>query len=320
MATANTILGTLSWAAASILNRPTQNVAGSYQEPALTNANWIMSTILGPPFAWQWNRGTASFTTNAGQSDYVVNIPTFGWLEKATYSNVNSNPPIVELEISPLLAASGKNNPPFKICVVFDNNAGQITFRLMSIPDNTYTISLTYQNAPIFATSLYSGIPMAITSVIASPTVSTDYLGTFPSGGSNALVGQYFQIVGFTGANTPNNGLYLCTSSSTTVLQLQNPNTVAVTANALAYSTVTWAPIPDKYNFLYETGMLSRLYTIYDRAAYLTEIQLFYRSLVGVSEGLSDIAKAIFLEDKLQQIRTEQAAQMASSGSPKRGQ
>jgi hypothetical protein len=319
LANQNTIAGTLGWSAASILNRPTQNVAGFFQEPGLTNANWIMSIILAPPFAWQWNRATANFTTVIGQSDYQVVLQNFGWLEKATYANPALNPPIVELEISPLLAASGTNATPFKICPVFDNNAGIITYRLISTPDQIYTVNLTYQMAPIFATSLF-GPPLVLTSAQTPVLGLSTYTGTITGGDSNAYVGDYFQVSGFTGSAIPNNGLYLCTQSSASTLQLQNPNAVAVSAAGLAAPATTWAPIPDKYNFLYETGMLARLYTIYDRSAYLTEMQLFFRQLVGCSEGLSDTAKAIFLEDKLQQLRTEAAAQAAISGSPRKGQ
>ena len=239
MACTNTITNTLQWASAYILNRPSSGVSGFPNEPALTNANLIMSTILAPPFAWQWNRAVEQFNTIVGQSDYFISAPFFGWLEKATITNVpNASPPIIELQISPLLAASGKQNRPFEICPVFDDNDGNLTFRLFPIPDQIYTVTLTYQKAPVTAIAL----------------------------------------------------------------------------------TNTWAPIPDKYNFLYERAMLAQLHAMYDAATYAMEIQIFFRQLVGCSEGLSDVAKAIFLEDQLAQIRTQAAQMAASSASPKRGQ
>lgn len=67
-----TIQGTANWSAAFILNRPSLNVAGNYQEPALTIANLLMSTILAPPFAWSWNRAFTTVSTVVGQSDYTV--------------------------------------------------------------------------------------------------------------------------------------------------------------------------------------------------------------------------------------------------------
>jgi hypothetical protein len=235
----STILNTINWCAAYVLNRPSSGVAGVTNEPALTNANLILSTILAPPFAWQWNRSVVTFNTVIGQSDYTQSLPTFGWIEKATVEyTIPTNPPIVELEIASLLTASGKPNRPFKISVANDDNAGNITFRLMAIPDQVYNVTIIYQNAPIRVTSL----------------------------------------------------------------------------------SQTWAPIPDKYNFLYERAMLAHLHGMYDAATYVMELQLFFRQLVGCSEGLSDSAKAIFLEDRLAQLRTETASQNSSSGTIRKAQ
>ena len=236
--TSNTIQNTLDWCRAYILNRPSSGVSNIANEPGLTNANLIMSTILSPPFAWQWNRTVKTFSTVAGISDYYISLPDYGWLEKATIYNAAQTPSTVEIQISNVLTASGKQNRPFQISPVFDDNAGNITFRLFPIPDQIYTATLTYQKAPVFATAL----------------------------------------------------------------------------------TNTWAPIPDKYNFLYERGMLAHLHGMYDAATYAMELQLFFRQLVGCSEGLSDTAKAIFLNDRLAQVTTEAAIMAATSASPKRAQ
>lgn len=232
-----TITNTINWAAAYILNRPSSGVASIANEPALTNANLIAATILGPPFAWQWNRAITTFNTVIGTSDYVVSLPTFGYIEKATLTyTIPNNPQIVEIQVSPLLAASGKPNRPMQIAIANDDNAGDITFRLLPIPDQVYTVTVTYQNAPVRITSL----------------------------------------------------------------------------------SQTWAPIPDKYNFLYERAMLAHLHAMYDAATYAMELQLFLRQLVGCSEGLSDIAKAIFLEDRLAQFRTQAYVQNSVGATQKK--
>lgn len=57
---------------------------GVNNEPAQTSANQSLQTIVGPPFVWPWNRSYSSFLTVAGQQDYNVYIPTFGYLESAT--------------------------------------------------------------------------------------------------------------------------------------------------------------------------------------------------------------------------------------------
>ena len=118
-----------------------------------------------------------------------------------------------------------------------------------------------------------------------------------------------------------NNGLFYVANSTSTSVTLQNPNgVVQASTPGIIQPAVTWAPIPDKYNFLYNRGMLAHLHGMYDMQSYLTELQLFIRELVGCSEGLSDTAKAIFLEDRLSQIRTAAASQAGNTATPKRAQ
>lgn len=320
--TLNTIQGTLAWAAAFILNRTSSGVSGNYQEPALTIANLLMSTVLAPPFAWQWNRATTTQLLVIGTSDYSISLPTFGWLESATITNPSAiGPPIVALQINPYFDASGKNNQPFQICVASDDNAGNIKFRVMPLPDQAYTLNLTYQKAPIKATTLFGASLGSITSIAAASAGSTVYTasGGFTGGTANGLAGGYLIISGAT--SSANNGIFYCTASSATTVTVNNQNGVLQAgAGGTAQAGTTWAPIPDKYNFLYERGMLAHLHGMYDMATYAMELQLFFKQLVGCSEGLSDTAKAIFLEDRIAQLRTEAAASAAVTGSPKRAQ
>lgn len=75
--------------------------------------------------------------------------------------------------------------------------------------------------------------PLTLTSVA----VGGVYTGTITGGASNALVGQYFSVAGFT--NGPNNKVYaLCTASTATTLTLAGGATVAETAGATASSDI----------------------------------------------------------------------------------
>lgn len=325
MSTINTIFGTGNFCAAFILNRPTQGVANAYQDPMLTLANLTMSTILAPPFAWQWNRTIASpISVNAPISDYLVSLPNFGWLEKATITYVTPptiGPSVFELEISTSLATEPKPNRPQKICPVLDDNAGNITFRLFPTPDQAYTLQLTYQNAPNFITTLFGPSLGSITSIAAAVAGSTVYTaaGGFTGGATNGLAGAYLVIA--TATSNLNNGVFFCTASTGTTVTLNNQNGILQSgAGGTAQAGATWAPIPDKYNFLYERCMKAHFHGMYDAAMYLQELQVFFRQLVGCSEGLSDTAKAIFLEDRLSQLRTESAAQSSNTAAPKRAQ
>jgi hypothetical protein len=159
MASTITIQETINFVLAYIVQRPFTGVAGITDEPGLTSANYLMQTILQPPFCWEWNRNVlaAAITTIAGQSDYSTSIPTFGWLEKATLVNPTApsgTPPNFELEIFKILSKDGQENRPQKIALLQDDGEGNITFRLFPVPDQEYTIDLDIQNAPILATTL----------------------------------------------------------------------------------------------------------------------------------------------------------------------
>lgn len=237
MSTTIKISDTLNWVYAFVQGRPTQGVGGTAGEPGLTSANLIMGVILNAPFAWEWNRAETTFTTTAGTSDYQESLASFGYLEKAesTTGQTAPNPTVRELEISRVLAQDSQSNPPQRISILLDDNNGNITFRLFPTPDDTYTVTLTYQKAPI---------------------------------------------------------------------------TLAAGTNL---STATWSPIPDKLAFIYETGLLAQIQGIYNVQLYFNGMEMFYRHLVGAAEGLTETEKALFLGDRLRELKTQQSAMESGS-------
>lgn len=86
MAATFTINDTIEWA------KPFLNWAnlliGVNGEPAMTSANLVLQTIVGPPFVWPWNRTTATFNTIQGVQDYTMNIANFGFMEAASLQMV----------------------------------------------------------------------------------------------------------------------------------------------------------------------------------------------------------------------------------------
>ena len=69
----STILQTIEWAKKFIFLRPL--AIGDFLEPAVSSANTILQTILGPPFSWRWNRVATGFICVPGQQDYTI----FNW-------------------------------------------------------------------------------------------------------------------------------------------------------------------------------------------------------------------------------------------------
>src|SRR6267154_2469075 len=191
---------------------------GTGNQPALTAGNILLTTILSPPFSWNYNRGSVSITTIAGTQDYATASATFGFVEKAsykipsatitntaltsgvaTYTAANkfqagdlvtvtgsangagiynvTNQPIFSAnattftvninninvatgadtgtavvgttteisENSTILGSGSELGSPSKIAAQIDDNAGNITFRLLPIPDRVYTVEVIFQ-------------------------------------------------------------------------------------------------------------------------------------------------------------------------------
>lgn len=148
MASTITLLQTLNWCAPYIRFAPLTLGAGN--EPAVTNANLIAQTMVGPPFAWAWNRRIVTTTCVQGQQDYPISIPDWGYIENATVAL--SGQRTFELKDQIVLGEATEQGRPMSISVHLDDDMGNITFRLLSVPDAAYTLKITYQRGlPLFA-------------------------------------------------------------------------------------------------------------------------------------------------------------------------
>lgn len=156
-------------------------------DPAFSGADWVRQFILSPPFAWRWNRGTVSplITCVSGQQDYTVSVPTFGWVERAVLNFPvvgGSSGKAIELEVKIDIGFEVTPNQPTQIAALFDDNNGNITFRLSPPPDQAYTINIVYQNcAPTFAatTDTWTPIPDYLSYIYnqGMRVVAYEYLG-----------------------------------------------------------------------------------------------------------------------------------------------
>jgi hypothetical protein len=83
----NTLQQTISWAKTYIQYSPI--TAGFGQEPAVSVASMIRSTLMNAPITWYWNRAETTFSTVKGTQDYVENIPDFGFIENVSLLDTN---------------------------------------------------------------------------------------------------------------------------------------------------------------------------------------------------------------------------------------
>lgn len=119
----------------------------SANDPALSNGDWVRQFILSAPFAWRWNRAKTTFATIIGETDYLISLASFGWIEKAVIYFPENGNATNELEVANDLAVESNPNQPTKLSAQFDDDAGNITFRLSPAPDAVYNVEVTFQKA-----------------------------------------------------------------------------------------------------------------------------------------------------------------------------
>lgn len=159
MASTITLNNTINWTLPFLNYAPV--TIGASNEPAITSANTIIQTILSPPFAWRWNRKTLTFATVAGTQDYVVTTAAdYGFSEVADIAL--SAGQTFPLELKYVLTAGTERSRPTYLALQKDDDAGNLTFRLLPTPDQVYTVTVTYQIRPALFTAtsgLWSPIP-----------------------------------------------------------------------------------------------------------------------------------------------------------------
>jgi hypothetical protein len=126
-------------------------------EPALTAGNIILQTMLSAPFRWRFNRQSFNFQTEVSfpaTTDYNILLPTFGFLETQWITDSTGYPYELNGELAvPVVGDLGR---PSVIAPQFDDNEGNITFRLKNAPDAVYTVFMDYQQKPTLMTSFGS--------------------------------------------------------------------------------------------------------------------------------------------------------------------
>jgi hypothetical protein len=151
MAVTQNVMNSVVFAQTLIKNQRL-NVNG--QEPGLTMANLVLQRILGPPCRWRQNRANLSIPiTTAGGTDYTVSLPLLGHIETQWLTNAAGM--IFELGGEVSLAKTSASKRPTKVAPVYDDNAGNITFRFNAIPDaaGPYTAWFDYQQKAQLITS-----------------------------------------------------------------------------------------------------------------------------------------------------------------------
>jgi hypothetical protein len=295
MPAANTLQGTINWAQTYIEYSPL--TAGLGQEPAITVASIIRNTMMTAPMTWSWNRKEdVSKSTQANVQDYTYTLTDFGFLEKV--SLIDPKGQIFEMKDvlnTAALSKGGSVQRPQTCCVITNNPGTQFTIRFMGIPDQVYTIVLTYQILPIQFQAF------TVTSAGLQSGGQTTYQGIFNP--ASFPVGSIANISGFI-TNAGNNGSFLVVSVTPTALVVINSGGVTETPTIPAQAVnENWGPIPDSYSDIYNNLFLGEAFAAVDDARSQIYRQRGVVAFLAKQEGLTDMQKNIFAAQWMAQGR-----------------
>jgi hypothetical protein len=142
-----TIQNAINFASAYVKQQP---MLVNNLEPALTAGQIILQKMLGPPMIWRFNRANFTLAITSAGTDYAISLPTLGEIETQWLEDVSGK--IYELngELALARPTSTDVRRPKKVAPVYDDNAGNITFRFDAWPDQSYTMYCDYQRkAPL---------------------------------------------------------------------------------------------------------------------------------------------------------------------------
>ena len=274
--------------------------AGFGQEPMVTIASEIREMMLSSPFTWSFNRNEFSFVTVAGQQDYNETISDFGFLEKVTLQDINGiRYDIKDVYNNYAIGVASTQKRPDGICVLTRVPGGVCKFRFIQVPDAVYTVTLTYQKL-----SAIMG-PFIISSVANASGGNTVYSGVFDT--YALAVGSSVTITNF--SNSANNGTFTVGAVTATSLTVNNPSGVAVTATGYV-SNLSWAPLPDNYNSVYNALFLGEAFALVGDPRAQIYRQRGVAGLLAKSEGLSDTQKNAFMQQWMQRGYEQQAGSL----------
>lgn len=141
MPTTQTLQNSINFAASILKNQPQQV---NNQDPAVTVANIVLGTMLGPPMRWRQNRSNTSIAlSSAGRTDYTVSLPTFSFLDTQWLEDTEGT--LLQLNGAESLPKTSTPGQPLEISPQYDDNAGNVTFRVKPMPNGNYTAHIDYQ-------------------------------------------------------------------------------------------------------------------------------------------------------------------------------
>lgn len=287
-----TISDTMEWTKKLSFNR--LSAIGNNLEPALTSANMVMQTILGPPFSWWWNVAELGFTCNTTpNSSTITNIAITGGIVTITTNNT--------FAVGNVLTPSGIGTANFlngQLLIVLTASATQITAKVSfanygSTADTGILTNATTQDYTIAAPSFSHIEHTAVLDITKTPSkwwelkvqnnLSLDstlarpsFIGPQSEDGNGNVT---FRVMPAPVANYP--------------VSLQ----VQLSAPQITSINQTWAPLPDFMQYIYSWGFLALIWAFADDARFSIANSKFTAGLLARAEGITEEERNIFLNN-----------------------
>lgn len=124
-----------------------QRLLISNQQPLLMQSNQVLQGLLQPPLCYRFNRKNIAINLSVkGGTDYETYIPDLGWIETQWIADEAGSEPVYNsLDGAVSIPKTSTAKRPQSIGPIYDDNAGNITFRVDSTPDQDYVAYLDYQ-------------------------------------------------------------------------------------------------------------------------------------------------------------------------------
>ena len=312
-----TIQNTIDWAKRLTFNRPMG--IGNSLEPALTSANMVMQTILGPPFDWWWNNQEISFTcSTTAPTSAITNVALTSSI--VTLNTVNTWNVNDQVLVSGLVTATFLNGA---LLTVLTASGSQITAffnhaNYVSAADTGTLTKNTTQDYPIAIPAFFD---VEHASVYDSFTADANTQSGTINRWIEMEVKNELALSTETGRPQFISPHYEDSNGNMTFRVMPAPDQaypvslhIQLAPTQLTSLNSTWAPIPDFMQSIYSWGFLALMWAFADDPRVGFANQKFTAGLIARAEGISEEERDIFLNNwsaltGLQTMKTQQGVQ-----------
>ena len=284
---------------------------GTNFEPAITSANIILQTIIGPPFRWNWNRGSVVVNATAGTQDYITSAASFGFIEKASYqipaatitntalaNGVATYTATNTFQVGDIVSVTGSTNGSGVFNVTNQTIVAPVSSSLFTVLINSTNVGSAGDTG---------------TAVVGTTTEISEVMNILGTGAEQGTPNMIAPQIDDNAGNITFRLLPVPNRAYTVTVQYQKR-----ISNLISSLSNTWAPIPDHYSYIYQWGFLALMQAYNYDTRWAQSSQKFVAALLGAAEGLDEQQKNIFQAAWLntiteQQFRSQETTQGVQS-------